>query len=378
VAREGSDAAVPDGWMPPGAAQLEVIRRAVAVTGKALPTEYVDLVLARSGPARGLAILPLGWPGTAEARPFGPPRTDPADVPDAELIRVGVGALTDLLLRGTFADEADWRVRRRPLSTGPAFGLAGGPVTTSAVRRALAVQGHIEGGRPSRVALLVRPFDAALLEVWSARVQRGTPARWRGFVARAAHRLPQSVDFAGLARTWADRIGPEAVRVVVAPADPVDAARLVTAALCLPSRRSRSVRPTAPPPLVSLPAAAVDVVRRVNAVLAVKAAGAERTGAVRRLSVLLRDAHARVPGRQAGLTVPQAFQDWAQTQAERLTDDLRRRGYPVHGDLERVVPAFDDVPTRPDRATVLRLVLEAGVGLAASRGQPPTEEEQYR
>ena len=164
-APDADDSAVPEGWTPPGAAQLEVVRRAVVVTGTALPASYVDLVLARSGPARGLAVLPLGWPGITGTRSFGPPRTDPADVPEEELIRVGVGALTDLLLRSTDPDPSEWRVRRPLLPREPAFELAGPPVSTTTVRRALATRGHVEGGRPSRVALIVGPLDAALLDV---------------------------------------------------------------------------------------------------------------------------------------------------------------------------------------------------------------------
>jgi hypothetical protein len=128
---------------------------------------------------------------------------------------------------------------------------------------------------------------------------------------------------------------------------------------------------------VRLSPSAVDVVRRVNAILAVKATETQHTGAVRRLRLVLQGANTEADARR-GLTVPVPFQDWARAQAERLSDDLRHRGYPVHGDLGRIVPAFDDVPTRPDSATVLRLVLETGVGLTAAGGQSPTEEEQHR
>jgi hypothetical protein len=378
AAGEGTGAAVPDGWTPPGAAQLEVVRRASSATGQALPAEYVDRVLARSGPARGLANLPLGWPGATEARPFGPPRTDPADVPDEELIRLGVGVLSDLLLMRAHPDENEWRVRRRLLSRSPAFELAGSPVTTAAVRRALAVAGQAEAVSASRVVLVTGPFDTALLEVWSARVQRGAPARWRGFVARAAHGLPRSIDLSRVARTWADRVGPGAVHVVVAPADLGAATRLVAEVLGIPLGSSHPRRPPTPPPLLHLTPPAVDVVRRVNAVLAVKAPEAQHARAVRQLSILLQDRSGGQRAPEGRLTVPRAFQDWAQTQAERFTDDVRRGGYPVHGELGRIVPVFDDVPTQPHRATVLRLVLEAGVGLAAAESQSPTEEELYQ
>ena len=59
--------------------------------------------------------------------------------------------------------------------------------------------------------LLAEPLDAALAQVWSARVQRGAAVRWRGFVQRWAGRrdLPPSADLPALARLWAERVGPE-------------------------------------------------------------------------------------------------------------------------------------------------------------------------
>jgi hypothetical protein len=375
---EGGGAAVPAGWTPPGAAQLEFVRRAAALTGPGLPVRFADLVFARSGPARGLANLPLGWPGAPTSRPFGPPLTDPADVPEHELIRVGVGVLSDLLLSGSgSSDDREWRVRRRLLGRDPAFELAGSPVTTAAVRRALALAGHVEGGRAPSVALLAEPLDVALLGVWSARVQRGAPARWRGFVARAAHRLPPSLDLAGLAGCWADRVGPESVHVVVVPPDPLAASRLAAEALGLPLSRWRPRGPVPTPPLLRLSPAAVDVVRRVNAVLAVRAAGSEHARAVRALSLLLRSEH-REPVEAGHLTVPEPFQDWARERGERMADDLRHGGYAVHGDLGRIVPDVEGTPTQPDRDTVLRLVLTTGVALASTVDDARTTKERDR
>jgi hypothetical protein len=375
---EGGGVAVPAGWTPPGAAQLEFVRRAAAVTGPGLPVRFADRVFGRSGPARGLANLPLGWPGTPTSRPFGPPMTDPAEVPQQELIRVGVGVLTDLLLAGTgSADDREWRVRRRLLGRDPAFELVGSPVTTAAVRRALALAGHVEGGRAPSVALLAEPLDVALLGVWSARVQRGAPARWRGFVARAAHRLPPSADLAGLARCWADRVGPESVHVVVVPPDAATASRLAAEALRLPFPGPPRRRPAPTPPLLRLSPAAVDVVRRVNAVLAVRAGTAEHARAVRALAILLRSEHGESadPGH---LAVPEPFREWARQHAERMADDLRHGGYAVHGDLGRIVPDVEGTPTRPDRDTVLRLVLTASVALASRTGDLRTTKERDR
>ena len=74
------------------------------------------------------------------------------------------------------------------------------------------------------------------------------------------------------------------------------------------------------------------------------------------------------------LTVPAEFQDWAGERAARLAEDLHRGGYAVHGSLERIVPAFDEVPVQPDRDTVLRLVLTACVSLASTGAQMRTKE----
>ena len=127
---------------------------------------------------------------------------DPSDVPIDELVRVAVGALTELLLvhrPSTRLGAAPSRFTRTP-----AFALAGAPVTTSVVRRKLGAAGHAEGGRSPEVVLLAEPFDLALAQVWSARVQRGAPVRWSGFVGRWANRGAAPVGrLPALARQWA-------------------------------------------------------------------------------------------------------------------------------------------------------------------------------
>lgn len=103
VARDAGAAA--DGTLPgdplPGAAELELVRRLAERAPATLPPaafeRLAEVVLSRSGPGRGLPQLPLLWPANAPAR-VGAPPVDPATVPEGELVRVGVGALTDLLL----------------------------------------------------------------------------------------------------------------------------------------------------------------------------------------------------------------------------------------------------------------------------------------
>jgi hypothetical protein len=308
----------------------------------------------------------------------GPPATDPADVPEEELVRVAVGALAELLLDAPQA-RREWRPHRRLLGATVSFELAGAPVTTAAVRRALALSGHVEGGPAPRVVLLAQPFDAALTEVWSARVQDGAPARWHGFVSRCAHAraLPPSADLPALAREWAARVGPGEVHVVVAPGGRPAAVQRTADVLGvrLGVRARRAPRRSGPPRWVDLSPAAVDVVRRVNAVLAVRAPADHRPAAVRRLSALLL-AEGATGSFPPPLTVPARFQDWAAERAEGLTEELRTGGYAVHGDLARLVPTFTGVPTHPRREEVLGLVVAACVRQA--REHPRTTKERHR
>ena len=175
---------------------------------------------------------------------LGAPPVDPADVPEEELVRLGVGALTDLLLaaHGEGTVPGPTSLRRRPLTRTPTFALTGAPVTSSAVRRALGAAGHAEGGRSPRVLLVAAPLDESLAQVWSARVQRGAPVRWPGFVQRWSGRrhLPPAADLPAVARQWAIRVGPGSVHVIVSAGDPGTVARTAAGILGVglsPARR---------------------------------------------------------------------------------------------------------------------------------------------
>jgi hypothetical protein len=364
----GGNAVVPADWAAPGAAQLELFRR-LAERHASAPgawTEFsplADLVLSRSGPGRGLAQQPLTWPHPPAVRRFGAPPTDPADVPVEELVRAGVGALTELCLAAGGVPSGRTSRRRLPLTRTPAFQLAGAPVTTSAVRGALAVAGHAEGGRSPRVVLLAEPLDRALAQVWSARVQQGAAVRWTGFVQRwsARRELPPSVDLPTLARTWADRVGPQQVHVVVAPTSSTAATATVAGILGLgPGRRRQGLGRGLQPRWHELTPAAVDVVRRVNTVLDV------RVGEGRHAEVLrsLVPAVASGPTGGPGLTVPEPSQDWVRRRAEEMAEELTAGGYPVHGSPAGLVPAFQGVPTHPRRRDVLEVVVTACLALA--------------
>ncbi|MEO6267307.1 MAG: hypothetical protein ABIO66_11965 [Nocardioidaceae bacterium] len=361
---QARQAEVPTGWSVPGAAQLELVRRlglASRLDGATF-ARLVDVVLHRSAPGRGLAQQPLSWPEPDGApRRFGAPPTDPSDVPVDELVRVAVGTLTELLLI-TPVPPAPSELTRGRFSRGPAFVLAGAPVTTSAVRRELAAAGHAEGGTSPRVVVIAEPFDQSLAQVWSARVQRGAPVRWSGFVERWANRreLPPSADFPALARRWVCEVGADNVHVLVAPHD---AAAEVATGLGLagvgqsgvgPAGRTAK-HPEQQPRWRDLSVAGIDLARRVNAVLNVRAAGPDREAAVRGCATVLATV-ATGPGQ---LTVPQPFQDWLANRAQQVADDLREGGYAVLGDAVHIVPRSEGVPTGPRRDEVLRVAVEA-------------------
>lgn len=342
----------------PGAAQLELVRRlAGRLDGPAGPefAALADRALARSGPGRGPAHIPLSWPGEEPAASrIGVPPADPGTLPADELARAGVGLLADLLATAPAPPapsdgEAD-PGRRRPWHK--AFHLAGPPVTAAAVRRSLALAGHHEGGRSPEVVLLAEPLDVALAQVWSTRVQRGAPVRWVTFAGRWARRdqLPPSTDLVAIASWWADRVGPERVHVVTGP----DLRRTAATAASVLGLSHVDAGPTDPR---SLPPAAVDLLRRLNRVLNVRLPEQERTSRLRWVT-------SRLPEDDApALTVPARVRPWLDDRAQRVTDGLAAGGYAVHGDLTGIAPRHDGAP-HPRNAEVLDLVLATVLDVA--------------
>lgn len=342
----------------PGAAQLELVRRLAQHSSsghRAGFEELADLVLARSGPGRGLAQLPLAWPTNPGDPRIGAPPVDPAAIPLEELVRVGVGALVDLVELTARSPAAAAPVRRRrPWSR--SFRLAGAPVTAATVRASLAAAGHREGGRSPDVLVFWPGLDALMTQAWSARVQRGSALRWRAFTALWAARedLPAGCDVARVAARWAEQVGPGRVHIVAAATDTV--ARR-TAAEVLGLSTGRPV----PGELVPLTPAAVDVVRRANRVLSLRGP-AQRAALLLRLTRLLRSESDPQP-----LAFPARHREQAHDHAERLSAGLRGRDYAVHGDLDGIASGrwARGAATHPRQRDVLDRVLEACTRAAA-------------
>lgn len=349
----------------PGAAQLELVRRlasrrertGVTVSGPAF-ADLADRALRRSGPGRGQPDRPLPLPGPAGSRQVGAAPLDPSEVPVGTLVRLGVGLLADLVIdAGPLpAPPAARRRARDVLSSRARVHLAGAPVLVDTVRAALATAGiHEHGRRSPEVLILAPPLDEHLAQVWSSRVQHGAPVRWDTFAGRWARKdaLPPSADLPGIAAFWAERVGAARVHVLVDPA-------IHDVAGVLGLRQVPAAGGTGD--VHDLSAEALDVLRRLNRVLNVRAATDVRDGLLRRARTLLPEREGRP------LALPEPRLEWAQTRAVRVREQIRAGGYAVHGDLAALTPRHRGraAPRRPE---VLTLVIEACLRTASAEDQ---------
>jgi hypothetical protein len=262
-----------EGGEPPGAAQLELVRRLAERWQGPGFDSLADRVLHREGPGRGMArTLPLTHP--AARLGVGAPPIDPSDVPVDELIRLGVGVLADL-------------AQEQPPSVSPKQ------------RRWFR--------RPHRnVSIQAPSLDELLTEVWSNRTRHGAAMPWRRFVRTVAARdaLPLNANPARLAARAAKRVGPDRVHVYVGEAARAEGAFGVES---------------------------TELLRRLNPVLALHV-GEERLADVRGAAVRL-----LAGGAGPSLAVPREWEEWRRGRAERIASALSEGGYCVHGDLEEFV-----------------------------------------
>jgi hypothetical protein len=304
----------------PGAAQLELVRRLAAHDGT-LPrfAELAEIVLATTGPGRGLVDAPLPWP---TKRPVGTPPVEPDELPAEEILRACAGVLARLL-----APEADLppaRVSRpwRPWRRG--FTLLGAPTTVELVRSVLYDRGLRDGGSRTTWFVLGGPLEDLMAQRWSARVRAGAGVRWPRLWRTAAtnDRLPPGIAVPAIAQHVADEFDPARVHVVLAD-EPARVLEIVADLLGVP----------AGPLDARVDVLATDLLRRVNPVLGLSVGEDGRRRIVDRV---WRDLAAGEDA--APLGAPAAHLDWAIATGERMAGALSSGRYAVHGDPAIVVP----------------------------------------
>ncbi|GAA4687442.1 hypothetical protein [Nocardioides nanhaiensis] len=350
----------------PGAQQLELLRR-LNEAGRPGPA-LAERVLATSAPGRGIADLELV--GAARDTPFGPRPVDPADLPDAELVRVATGLLAeDVVAGGPAAPEPGrraWPWRRR-------YRLVGDPWLADPARAELVRRRRPPGGQQPTVHVVGADLASMLEHVWSARALVGAAPAWRDWLDPLVRRrrVPPRIDLPAVAGAWATRVGPVRVRVVLDPA-------------LLPGLLG--TRAPLPGPL-PLSADALELSRRVGAALGLLVLPEQRT---RLLQQAWAPALADLPAaRGTGVAVPQRRLARLTEVATRMREELCRADYPVLGDPDLLLPAAtrrSDV--EPTDAGVLALALAmvlgptpgaspgSSAGPSPGNGPAPDEEER--
>jgi hypothetical protein len=326
-------------WLP-GAIQLEVARRLNRVRPDPV---LVERILDSSAPGRGQPDLELV--GAGEPRRFGPPPVDPAVLPAHELVRMAVGVLAELVA------ESEPPPQRRQPSGAPwrkAFHLVGNPYVAEQTRTALARAGRTPGRRSPEVYVLADDLAGMLSDLWTWRVRHTVHADWTWWVGHWARRdqLPPRADLPRVLRSWARRVGPGRVHVVLGADPAAQVARLLGVRRPL----TAAVEPPSPE--------STEVVRHANAVLRVLV---DEERHQRLLDTVLLPVLAAEPGPRRA--VPARHRDWVARQAATLRDELVTAEYPVHGDPDLLVPRDGTGAAGPAEEAVLDVALRALLGV---------------
>lgn len=327
----------------PGAQQLGLLRRLNATAegaGRLVPRATADRVLAAGVSGRGRGDLPVL--GADEPERFGPRPVDPDTLPDDELLRVAAALIADDVAATagepaparTLAERT--RAAHRPWTK--AFVVVGVQWRADSVRAGLAAAGRPQGGRRPTAYLLADDLATVLAHAWTARAfDQGGPT-WSDFLRNSSSfgHLPPRADLPRMARSATHKYGAGKVAIVLDPA--ALAAELGTAGLQEPPR---------------LGVNAIDLVRRVGEPLGLLVDQSDRPGLLRA------SLGPRLAGRGGPApTVPARFGGWLSSMAERTRHDLEAAGYPVLGDLDRLLPGpLPAEPVVPVDAEVLALAL---------------------
>jgi hypothetical protein len=348
-----SDAA-DQGWFLPGAQQLELLRR-LNLAGRPSP-RLVERVLTASAPGRGRPDLELV--GVDEARRFGPPAVDPADLPDEELLRVAIGLLAEDLVAASAAavPGISAQSRRTARAAAPKIGttaqsrrtrtfrtryeLAGDPWLASSYTAQLVADGRPPGGSGRAVHVLGADVPTMLAHTWATGAfGEGVPS-WSEFLAkvRARRRLPRRVDLPEVVERFRARPHTGRVGVVL---DVSELPGLVGV------RRLSQV--------ADVPAHATELARQVGVALSLLVLPDQQAAL---LGTVLRPRLERVDG--ALPQVPPEHRDWVEDAAFGIRQRLLRARYPVVGDPDRLLPGATESPAGSVLDLAIELLMEEG------------------
>jgi hypothetical protein len=235
------------------------------------------------------------------------------------------------------------------------------------------------GGRPAVVVIGVRDLARTLVSAWQQSVVNGSTTRWGEFVgsARGEAAAPPSEgvsfwlrhDLLRVVDAWSTAVPVERIRLVTVPPPGAPSGTLLTrfaAAAELPA--GAWAGPATPSRNVSLGAAELEAVRRLNAAVRGRLNASQHRFVV---EAGIRSRLAGAGGRP--LLLPDEHLAWAREYGERLAEEVRRRGLTVIGSLSDLVPgpstSGGPPPDAVDEATLLEATEAALASLALDHGR---------
>ncbi len=326
-----------DGWHGPvpGAQNLELLRR-LNLRGRP-SAESVREVLTAALPGRGRPDLLLR--GADEPR-WGHPPIDPVELAPDELVRVAGSVLAGRIAASRTPSPQPHRIRRWSKQ----YVLHGDPWWLDEAAERLVADGRPSGGPAAHHLVLAAPLDQLLLSLWSRRSFGdgvGGLTEWLGTRHQTGY-VPARIDLVQLAERAASRVGVHRTHVVLDPA-------------ALPGLTGMRRLPA---PLPRPGWAGTELARRIGAILGTRVAPERRRELVWQV---LRPALRARPGiGRPRLRVPERHRAWLIERAEAMIVGIRRRGYPVHGDLDTLVPGPVGLPDgrQGDPTVLLDLALD--------------------
>ena len=212
-------------------------------------------------------------------------------------------------------------------------------------------------GHDVHVIVTARDLGRVLASAWQEDVKNDRTKTWTQFVA--AVRDPQARrqdpargfwrhhDLSAVVDTWAAAAGPGRVHVVTVPPPGTPPGLLLSRVGRLVGFDPQMLTEPAPRANESLGASATEVLRRLNERL-------DHRLNQRQYDRVVKDALVRYlppPDESERFVLPADHLGWATTEAEKLIDHLRRKGYDVVGDLDELVPSVAGAGRRPEEVS---------------------------